>query len=703
MTAFMKTNKIGNSLYSSYLAILKFYFGNVDSLMIDKLSSKNSYEFMTEDIISVSKELGLKSISKKISLNDIESHMLPAIICNYKDEVMLILESKNETLILQDSISKKKIVIPKDDFDSSDVEIILFFKENKRDTGTLDIGDKKSKKWFFDPIKSSWRAYVEIGILTVFINIFALSMPLFTMNVYNRVVPNFATETLFVLSSGIVIILLFDVILKNARLHILEGVTKKISNILEEELFQKVLSIQSRHDHLLVGSKINLFRELQVVKDFFSTKIIHLLDLPFFFLATFVIYLISPTIALVPLGFGLVILGFNFVMQYPIANLHKESFEEAQSKHSFLVEQIQGSDAIKLSNALSGRVHKWRRLVNFSNYIQSKIQFMSAFSGFVSHGLLQSVSLVTIILGVYAIGDGTLNVGGLIAVTILANRAMVPIITLSSVIVKYKQVKEALDSLNEYWHLPTERDKYSELGVGKAKGKIEFNSVDFSYPNSKYASVKNCSFTINSGERVGIIGQTGAGKSTIQKLITGIEIPTKGEIFLDDKNISTIHPMELRENIALMPQEPYLFSGTLKENLELSRNISKEEMSNLLIQTGLEELVKKSGMGDGFVVGERGRNLSVGQRHLVALARALISDAPILILDEPTTGLDVGLEKKLVQHLGTNLHDKTLIVITHRFAALDLVDRLILVNDGKIVADGKKEDVLKMLMGKGRS
>ncbi len=702
MTAIMNQKKVKNSLYFSYIEILKFYFGNIDSSMIEKLSAKKSSDFEIKDIINVSKELSLNSSYKKIYFDDIESHMLPAIAFNFQGRSMTILESKNGTLILQNPISREKIALSKESLNSLELEIILFSKERQKHGENLDIGDQKSKKWFFDPIKASWRAYVEIGLLTIFINIFGLAIPLFTMNVYNRVVPNFATDTLLVLASGVAIILLFDLILKSARLYILESVTKKISNRLEEELFQKVLSIQSSHDRLLVGSKMNLFRELQVVKEFFSTKIIHLLDLPFFFLASFIIYLISPTIALVPITFGLLILGFNFVMQYPISNLHKESFEETQSKHSFLVEQIQGSEAIKLSNALFSRVHKWRRLVNFSNYIQNRIQFLSTLSGFISHGLLQLVSVVTIILGVYAIGDGSLNVGGLIAITILANRAMVPIIALSSVIVKYKQVKEALESLNEYWHLPSEVEKYSELGVGKSKGKIEFNSVGFSYSNSKYYSIKDCSFTINAGERVGIIGQTGAGKSTIQKLLIGIETPTEGEIFLDDKNISTIHPMELRENISLMPQEPYLFSGTLKENLELSRNISKQEMSELLHKTGLDELIKKSGMGDGFVVGEHGRNLSVGQRHLVALARALMNNSSILILDEPTTGLDVGLEKRLVEHLRSTLCNKTLILITHRFAALDLVDRLIVLNNGKIVADGKKDDVLKMLMGKGR-
>jgi ATP-binding cassette subfamily B protein/ATP-binding cassette subfamily C protein LapB len=408
--------------------------------------------------------------------------------------------------------------------------------------------------------------------------------------------------------------------------------------------------------------------------------------------------------AIVPVVVAIISLALNFILQYPMANLHKESFKEAQSKQGYLIEQLQGKEAIKLSNALPKRVHKWQKIINFYNQIQSKIAILNAWSSFASQGLLQSVSLATIIVGVFCINDGTLSVGGLIAITILASRAMVPVINLSSILIKYKQAKEALDSLNEYWHLPTESQKYSELGVGRADGKIEFDNVTFSYPNANYASVENVSFTINKGERVGIIGQTGAGKSTIQKLLTGIETPTSGKVFMDDKNIESIHPVELRENIALMPQEPYLFSGTLKENLELSQNISKKKMSEIIRETGLEELVKKSGAAETLDVGERGSNLSVGQRHLVALARALMSEAPILILDEPTTGLDIGLEKKLVSHLNSSLEDKTLIVITHRFAALELVDRVILIHDGKVVADDKKEKVLELLQNtKGHS
>ena len=688
-----------NSLLDSYRLILEFYFGNVALSTISKLSSGNLDSFSTSDIRAVSKELNLQMNYQKLSPKTIKSHLLPAIAIDADNRAVMVVSFEGNLVRVKSGLDNRAKLISRAEFDSRFTRFI-FFSKNEKEINKLGIGDKKSKDWFYTPIKKAWKSYVEIALLTVFINIFGLALPLFTMSVYNRVVPNFATETLFVLAFGVVIVLLFDVVLKSIRVKILEGVTKDISNELEEELFKKTLSIQSKYDRFLVGTKTNLFRELSVVKDFFATKIIHLLDLPFFMTAVLVIYLINPVIAIVPVVAALLSLGINFLFQYPISNLHKDSFEEAQSKHGFLVEQLQGQEAIKLSNALPKRVFKWRKIINFYNQIQGKIQMLNAVSSFVSQGLLQSVSLVTIIVGVYCIHNGTLNVGGLIAVTILASRAMVPIISLSSVLVRYKQTKEALESLNNYWHLPSESQKYNELGIGKADGKIEFENVSFSYPDAKYPSIEGVSFTINPGEKIGIIGQTGAGKSTIQKLLTGIETPSRGRVFLDDKDISTMHPVELRENIALMPQEPYLFSGTLKENLELSSSISKEKMSEVLKKTGLEELVKKSGSSDTLDVGERGSNLSVGQRHLVALSRALLSDSPIIILDEPTTGLDVGLEKKLVGHLNETLKDKTVIVITHRFAALDLVDRVLVVSNGKIVADGKKEQVLAMLQGR---
>ena len=684
------------SLLEAFRTILTFHFGSISLETIQKLSLSPLEEFSFDSLAHISKELSLEFKTDKQSIHDIEPYMLPCIAYNQSGEAVCIMSIQNRDVLIKEKrySNEKKIDIDelRDKFDT-----FLFFTKKPSQIDTLKIGDKKSKEWFYKPIKKSWRSYIEIGILTLFINIFGLALPLFTMSVYNRVIPNFAIDTLLVLGIGVAIILIFDMIFKSVRVYILEDVIRKVSNYLEEELFIKTLSLQSQYDNFLVGTKTNFFRELHVIKDFFATKLLHLLDLPFFVTAMLVIYLIDPIITIVPLIAAILLLGFNFVMQYPIASWHKKSFQEAQSKQGYLVEQLQGQEAIKLANALPHRLYKWRKIVNFYHHIQGKIQLLNGISSSISTAIIQAVSLIVIIVGVYSIHAGNLNVGGLIAVTILSARAMVPIINLSNIMIKYKQVSEALDSLNEYWHLPMENQKYNELGVGKAKGDITFDKVSFTYPNTNSPSVENISFSIKAGERVGIIGQTGAGKSTIQKLLCGIQTPQSGKIFLDDMDISTLHPVELRQNIALMPQTPYLFSGTLKENIELNQNISKEQMSLLLKKTGLIDLVKKSSLAENLDVGEMGSKLSVGQRHLVALARALMSDASIVILDEPTTGLDVSLERKLITHLKDELKDKTLIVITHRFAALELVDRVILVDNARIVADGPKEKVLQML------
>ena len=550
-------------------------------------------------------------------------------------------------------------------------------------------------------MKEFWRSYIEIGFLTLFINIFALAVPLFTMSVYDRVVPNNATETLFVLAIGVVIILLFDVYFKSVRNHIIEKVGKELGLTLEEELLKRVLSVQAQYDSMLVGSKANLFRELALIKDFFATKsVVQVIDLPFFFIALAVIFIISPMVALVPLTIAIIVMIFNFAMQIPISNLSKKNIANVQAKHSYLVETIQGSEIIKLSNARATKLFNWRNIIAVTESISHKIQSLNVFSMNLSQSVIQLVTLLVIVVGVFEIANNQLSVGGLIAVTILSSRAMVPVIQASMMAIRLKEIKESLDNINEFWHLPLENDKNIEIGLGKIKGNIEFKNVEFYYKNSKYPSLENCNITIKEGEKVGIIGQTGAGKSTFLRILTGLDSPTKGSVYLDGHEISTIHPVEIRQNIGVMPQEPFLFSGTLKENIELSSPISKEKMMQLIKITGLEDLVKKSGQGDGLQVGERGCNLSVGQRHLVALARAILNDPPILLLDEPTTGLDVGLEKSLIAHMKQILCDKTLIVITHRFAALDLVDRVIVLNQGKVVADGPKNEVFAALQEK---
>lgn len=676
--------------------ILDFYFGEISLNTILSFSAKSNQGFTQELAIDVIKEVGLIAVLKDIKATDIPSHFLPCIIFDEKQNPFILKRKGKETLIY-DPI--KNIDIKEDlSYLKKFKKAILVFRDPKKEK-TLD--EIKGKDWFWNPIKKYWKSYIEIGVLTFFINMFALAVPLFSMSVYDRVVPNNAVDTLFVLAIGVVVILLFDVYFKSVRNHIIEKVGKELGVYLEEELLKRVLSVQAQYDTMLVGTKANLFRELALIKDFFATKsVVQVIDFPFFFVAVAVIFIISPMISLVPILIAILVLVFNFAMQVPISNLSKKNVENIQAKHSFLVETIQGSEIIKLSNARSTKLFNWRNIIAITDSVSHKIQSLNVFSLNLSQTVIQFVTLLVIIVGVFQIDSKQLSVGGLIAVTILASRAMIPIIQTSMMAIKLKEIKESLENINDFWHLPLENDKNIEIGLGELKGNIEFKNVEFYYKNSKYPSLENCNIKIKEGEKVGIIGQTGAGKSTFLRILTGLDTPTKGSVYLDGHEISTIHPVEIRQNIGVMPQEPFLFSGTLKENIELSTPISKEKMMQLIKITGLEDLVKKSGQGDGLQVGERGCNLSVGQRHLVALARALLNNPSILLLDEPTTGLDVGLEKSLINHMKQVLDDKTLIVITHRFAALELVDRVIVLNQGKIVADGPKNAVLAALQEK---
>ena len=676
--------------------VLDFYFGDISIQTILNLSATSEQGFTREIAIDVANEVGLTAIERKIDASTIPTHFFPCVVIDKNDKPFVLLK-KDKEVYFYDPI--KDVQIKENISFLKHFKIaILIFRDPKKEK-VLD--QNRSKSWFWSPVKTFWRSYLEIGFLTIFINIFALAVPLFTMSVYDRVVPNNATETLFVLASGVIIILFFDVYFKSVRNHIIEKVGKKLGVFLEEELMKRMLNIKSEYDNMLVGSKANLFRELNQIKDFFATKsLLQVIDLPFFFIAIFVISLISPAVAAVPLLVSILIVIFNVIMQIPIANLSKKNIENIQSKNSYLVETIQGSEIIKLSNAGSTKLFNWRNLVAVTDSISHKIQSLNVFSMNLSQTIVQFVTMAVIVVGVFEIAAKNITVGGLIAVTILSSRAMVPVIQTSMMLIRFKEIKESLSNINDFWHLPLENENNVEIGVGRLKGDIEFSDVGFFYKGSKYASLEKCNLKIKAGEKVGIIGQTGAGKTTFLRLLTGLDTATSGSIYLDGHEISTVHPVEVRQNVGVMPQEPFLFSGSLKENIELSSPISKERMMALIKLTGLDELVKKTGQGDGLQVGERGSNLSVGQRHLVALARSILNDPPIVILDEPTTGLDVGLEKTLIKHVKEILKDKTLIVITHRFAALELVDRVIVLNNGKIVADGPKDKVLSALQQK---
>ncbi len=692
----LPTPKPTDELLLSFKYILDFHYGDVELGTINNIISHDRSYLEVEDLKHSAKDFGLNFEQAETSVDITYSHIFPCIVTDGHGKARVFLSLENGITELLDVLTGEKKALHVKEL-VKEFGILLYLYKDIENKNIL-THDEKRKDWFWNHLLESKGDIVRIGILTVFINVFILLVPLYAMNVYNRVIPNFATETLFVLTFGIVIIFVFDAIFKMVRVYILENMGRRIGSALEDEMLKRLLLVQSQHDHLLAGSKANLFKEIAQVRDFFMSKSIVLaLDLPFVFLTLSVIYIISPSVAIVTFVCSVLIVGVNFLYQIPIFNLGRKLFHDGQHKHNYLFETIKGIETLKLTNAVTKRLFKWRQLVNFYNYVNLKIQMHTNMATNISYVIMQIATVLTLVVGVYQIQEKNLTIGALVALGLLVGRGIVPIVNMSSLLGKYKEFKESLESLNKFWHMPLETDRHIELGIKKLRGEIEFHDVTFTYAGSKQPSLTNATFKIKAGEKVGFIGPTGAGKSTVLRLLTGLDTPASGTIFIDGHEINTIHPVELRENIGIMPQEPFLFNGTLKDNIEIGKNIGKDMLIKLLAMTGLEELVKRSGEGENFQVGEGGSRLSVGQRHLVGLARALINEPSILILDEPTTGMDVGLEKEMIKHLKPIVESKTLILITHRFAALELVDRVMVINGGRIVADGPRDEILRQL------
>lgn len=697
--AILEPQKNEDELLLCLKYILDFYYGEVLEQTIRTILAHESEKTTAQDIVNASKDFGLECEVVELNSEVVHSHAFPSIAMTKNGTAKLITLFENEEVVICDAISKEEMRIKAKELGDY-FEVLLCFHKKVAYQNILTQGTK-DKSWFWKHLLNAKSEIVKVSILTLFINVFYILVPLYAMNIYNRVIPNFATETLYVLTIGVGIIFLFDALFKMARVYILESMSKKIGSSLEEEILKRLLLLQSGHDHLMAGSKANLFREVAQIRDFFMSKSISLaLDLPFVFLTLWIIHLISPPIADITAICGFIIIAINVAFQFSIFSWSKKLFEDGQMKHNFLFETIKGIETLKLTNATTKRLFKWRQLVNFYNFVSLKIQMYSNLSMNLSAIVMQSATVLALVVGVYEIKERNLTIGALVAIGILVGRAMVPIVNISTIFGKYKEFKESLESVNKFWHLPLETEKSIEIGIQKLEGEIKFRNVSFTYTGSKNPSLVGANFKINKGEKVGFIGRTGAGKSTILRLLSGLDVPTSGTIHIDGHEVNTIHPVELRANIGIMPQEPFLFAGTLKENIEIGVSIGKERLIKLLAMTGLDELVKRSGEGENFQVGENGNRLSVGQRHLVGLARALINDPAIVVLDEPTTGMDVGLEQEMVKHLKPMMADKTLIVITHRFAALELVDRVMVVNNGRIVADGPRDEILLRLQGK---
>ncbi|KKO48984.1 ABC transporter [Arsukibacterium sp. MJ3] len=554
--------------------------------------------------------------------------------------------------------------------------------------------------WFWGVIKQNRSLYRDVLLAAVLINLFALSMPMFVMNVYDRVVPNMATHTLWILASGITLVLIADLVLKSLRHHFVDLAASKTDVMLSSAIMDKVLSMKLKYRPQSTGSFASIVQSFESVRSFIgSLTIVALADLPFVLLYCVVIGLISLPL-LVPIIVGAIIsLIYAYFAQRKLKFLSDESAKSAAERNSTLIEAIGSLETAKSSNVKTDIQHNWEQLSLSCAHNSAKMRSVSASVSNFTAFIQQLAGVAVIIVGVYLLIAGNLTQGSLIAVFLLSSRALAPVSQAAGLLAQFHYASSAFENLNVLMQYQSEQD-VSRKTISKPvlQGKIEFKRVSFSYQDGDLPSLQNVSFSIEPGEHVAILGRNGSGKSTLEKLILGLHEPTEGQVLLDGIDINQLDIHQVRNNIGYVPQDITLFRGTLRYNIELAAATkSAEHFLNVCNISGLNHLLSQHPAGFEMQVGEKGQNLSGGQKQIVAIARALYNDPPILLLDEPTAALDHSSEEAFRKHLGGYAQGKTLLLITHRSPLLALANRIIVIDNGKIIADGPKDTVMEAL------
>ena len=571
------------------------------------------------------------------------------------------------------------------------------------DTSSTKLIDAGNDHWFWGTLKRSKKIYFDVVIASFIINLFVLASPLFTMNVYDRVVPNNAVETLWVLALGVSVVYGIDLFLKFVRSYFLEIAGKKSDIIMSSILFERVMDMKFSNKPKSVGSFASNLKEFDTVRNFFSSaSLAAIVDLPFALIFLIVTYFIGSYLVLVPIVIMIAILCYTFFIKDPLQNAIKSTFEASAMKNGILIESLRSLETLKTLGA-SGHVQwNWEEATGeiANRSIKSKIITTSITT--VTSFLVQLNTIAIIVLGVYMIQDTHLTMGGLIAAVMLSSRAIAPMGQVASLAANFEQTKTAYQSLSKIMQMPVERPEGKKfVRRNSFDGKIEFKNVSFTYPDTTKGSLDRINFVIQPGEKVGIIGRNGSGKTTLQKIILGLYAPTEGSVLIDGIDINQIDPADLRRNIGYVPQDVVLFKGTVRENIvQKAPYVDDMQIIKAAKVSGVDEYVNAHPLGFDMPVFERGDGISGGQRQSIAVARAFLLDSPIILLDEPTNSLDNTVESKLKANLKVNTVNKTMILVTHRTSMLDLVDRLIVMDNGKILLDGPRDEVLARLSGK---
>jgi ATP-binding cassette subfamily C protein LapB len=628
---------------------------------------------------------------------------LPAILLLENFDACVVLKKLSKrTYEIFDPLTQTRATATLDDLeDAYTGQAILIKPELDLASRSTQPSIRVSGHWFWGVVRKLWPTYLQVIIAAAFINVLALASPLFIMNVYDRVLPNKAISTLWVLAAGIGLAIVFDLMLRSLRGWLIDAAGRRADVLLAGRIFEHVLGIRLSNRPNTTGSFANQLREFDSVREFFTSgTLATLTDIAFFALFLFVIYKIGGPIAIIPATAAAVVLFIGLVLQFPLRRAAQKTLAESAYRHSLLVEAIGALETIKTIRAEGALQRIWERLVGRTASTLEKARRIQALILNLTVAIQQLVTVGIVVLGAYLFDAGEISMGAIIACVILGGRSVAPFGQFATLIARSQQSFAALKTLNGLMQMESERpDGKNFVSQPITEGRIEFNAVEFSYPDAPNPAIRDFNLKIEPGERVGIIGKIGSGKTTIGRLLGGIYDAQGGSILIDGIDIRQYHPYELRRAVGIVAQDSDLFFGTLRSNILMGvPDATDEQMVRACQLAGVDDFANKHPSGFDMPVGERGALLSGGQKQAVALARILLLEPRIIFLDEPSGSIDLASERILIKHLRDAFDDgQTLILSTHRYSMLDLVDRLVVISNGKVAADGPKDKVLEAL------
>ncbi|WP_312393483.1 type I secretion system permease/ATPase [Mixta calida] len=644
----------------------------------------------------------MAAVWRSLALTDVKSFLLPAVIRFQESYAVLTHYDEQQCRLILPLLGSQPVAIDTQELlRHYEGELLLLRPKAHMDHRAEDLVQLSGEHWFWHTIWRFKRYIFEAAVLSVVINVLVLAMAIFTMTVYNRVLPNQTYVTLWTMAIGVTLALFFELCARLARAWVTDRAGKKIDLLLGAQIFRHVLQGKMENRAQSSGAFGNVMQSFETVRELTtSAALTTVADLPFVLLFLLVIHMVAGPLVWCVMLILVAIVTMVLLMQIPLKRHAEESMKIGSNRYGLVIETLDNLETIKAlraENLVSGK-HDIAS-VKLST-VSMKSRFLSTMGSSMIQTTQQFGTVLLLLWGSYLVGDGEISMGGIIATMTLMGRAVMPIATLAALGLRIQQAKTSLSILNKVMETPIEREHgkvYVQLPQG-SPSEIVCQNLSFSYRKELPPAVDRIDLTLHHGERVAILGKMGCGKSSLLRLLVGLYQPTGGNIHISGVDINQIEKGELRSRIALVNQEPRLMFGTLRDNLLMGAPwASDEEMMRVAQMTGVSDIVARHPMGFGMPVGERGDTLSGGQKQAIALARALLTEPDVLLLDEPTSGMDMGSERMVLQALVPAMEGRTVVIVTHRPAVLKYVDRIIVMDEGMKVADGPKEEIVKLL------